>query len=171
MNVAFGSNCEELTQGTHFRIAANNRHRAAERKRSSPSSCRQARCELLLVRSLSAFWKIIADRQVAIRHRGPRDVAGWSIVGGSRDTLLPILGIEPHENIENRSWPTNYRGPVLIHASLKIDKQPCVDHGLDPTKLETGGVVGIAKIVDCVTTHRSRWFEGPYGFVLKNRRG
>jgi hypothetical protein len=37
MNVAFGSNCEELTQGTHFRIAANNRHRAAERKRSSPS--------------------------------------------------------------------------------------------------------------------------------------
>jgi hypothetical protein len=75
------------------------------------------------------------------------------------------------KNIENRSWPTNYRGPVLIHASLKIDKQPCVDHGLDPTKLETGGVVGIAEIVDCVTTHRSRWFEGPYGFVLKNRRG
>jgi hypothetical protein len=35
------------------------------------------------------------------------------------------------KNIENRSWPTNYRGPVLIHASLKIDKQPCVDHGLD----------------------------------------
>jgi len=75
------------------------------------------------------------------------------------------------QNIENRSWPTNYRGPVLIHASLKIDKQPCVDHGLDPTKLETGGVVGIAKIVYCVTTHRNRWFEGPYGFVLKNRRG
>src|SRR5215470_10597071 len=42
MNVAFGSNCEELKQGTHFRIAANNRHRAAERKRSSPSLCRQA---------------------------------------------------------------------------------------------------------------------------------
>jgi ASCH domain-containing protein len=75
------------------------------------------------------------------------------------------------KNIENRSWPTNYRGPVLIHASLKIDKQLCVDHGLDPTKLETGGVVGVAEIVDCVTTHRSRWFEGPYGFVLKNRRG
>jgi hypothetical protein len=74
------------------------------------------------------------------------------------------------KNIENRSWPTNYRGPVLIHASLKIDKQHCIDHGLDPTKLETGGVVGIAEIVDCVTTHRSRWFEGPYGFVLKNRR-
>jgi hypothetical protein len=45
------------------------------------------------------------------------------------------------KNIENRGWPTNYRGPVLIHASLKIDKQLCVDHGLDPTKLETGGVV------------------------------
>ena len=64
------------------------------------------------------------------------------------------------KNIENRSWPTNYRGPVLIHASLKIDKQPCVDHGLDPTKLETGGVVGIAKIVDCVTTHLSTHWLG-----------
>src|SRR5262249_33954768 len=64
------------------------------------------------------------------------------------------------KSIENRSWPTNYRGPVLIHASLKIDKQPCVDHRLDPTKLETGGVVGIAEIVDCVTTHRSKMVRG-----------
>ena len=75
------------------------------------------------------------------------------------------------KNIENRSWRTRYRGPVLIHASLKIDKEACVEHRLDPTKLETGGIVGMADIVDCVTTHRSRWFNGPYGFVLKNRRG
>src|SRR5262249_50285478 len=88
----------------------------------------------------------------------------------SRDTLLPILGIEPHKNIENRSWPTNYRAPLLIHASLKNDKQPCVDHGLDPTKLETA-VLGIAEIVHCVSTHQGGWCEGPYGFVLKNRRG
>jgi hypothetical protein len=27
------SNCEELTQGAHFRVAPNNRHGAAERKR------------------------------------------------------------------------------------------------------------------------------------------
>jgi hypothetical protein len=32
-----GSNCEELTQGAHFRVAPNNRHGAAERERPSPS--------------------------------------------------------------------------------------------------------------------------------------
>jgi hypothetical protein len=31
-------------------------------------------------RSLSA-WKIIADGRIAIAQRGPRDVAGWSMVG------------------------------------------------------------------------------------------
>jgi hypothetical protein len=92
---------------------------------------------------------------------------------------VKILSIRPpwaylitrgSKNIENRSWPTKYRGPVLIHASLNIDRNACKARGLDPTKLQTGGVIGIAEIVDCVTAHRSRWFGGPYGFVLKNRR-
>jgi hypothetical protein len=76
------------------------------------------------------------------------------------------------------SWAsshTKHREPKLAHQLPRVGSHPCfpedrqANHGLDPTKLETGGVVGIAKIVDCVTTHRSRWFEGPYGFVL--RRG
>lgn len=74
------------------------------------------------------------------------------------------------KDIENRSWPTKYRGPFLIQASLNVDRQACIDHGLDPAKLQTGGVVGMADIVDCVTRHRSKWFEGPYGFVLQRRR-
>jgi hypothetical protein len=61
-------------------------------------------------------------------------------------------------------------GPILIHASLDIDKQGCLDHGLDPAELETGGIVGMAEIIDCVQRHPSKWFEGPYGFVLKNRQ-
>jgi hypothetical protein len=65
---------------------------------------------------------------------------------------------------------SKYRGPVLIHASLNVNRKACLKLGLDPAILPTGGVVGIADIVDCVTRHRSRWFEGPYGFVLKNRR-
>jgi hypothetical protein len=28
----------------------------------------------------------------------------------------------------------------------------------------------MAEIADCVEDHRSRWFEGPYGFVLRNRK-
>src|SRR5262245_25052224 len=74
------------------------------------------------------------------------------------------------KDIENRSWPTSYRGPVLIHASLNIEKTECRKRGLDPAALKTGGVVGMADIADCVSKHRSRWFGGPYGFVLKKRR-
>lgn len=74
------------------------------------------------------------------------------------------------KDIENRVWATKYRGPFLVHASLTINRQACRDHRLSPEDLETGGVVGLAEIVDCVTGHRSRWFEGPFGFVLRNRR-
>src|SRR6516162_8002779 len=88
MNVAFGSNCEELMQETLFAFLV-------------PPS----RCELLLARSLSAFWKIIADRQVAIRHRGPRDVAGWSMVGGLARCVASHLGIEPHKTSRTEVGP------------------------------------------------------------------
>ena len=82
---------------------------------------------------------------------------------------LAYLITQGSKNIENRSWRTNYRGPFLVHASLNIDRRACLEHGLDPKKLQTGGVVGIADIVDCVQKHKSRWFLGPYGFVLRNR--
>jgi hypothetical protein len=80
------------------------------------------------------------------------------------------LIMQGSKNIGNRSWPTNYRGPFLVHASLNIDRQACLEQGLDPKKLQTGGVVGMAEIVDCVQKHRSKWFIGPYGFVLRNRK-
>jgi hypothetical protein len=40
-----------------------------------------------------------------------------------------------------------------------------------PTEnLETGGVVGIAEVSNCVAKHDSDWFDGPFGFVLRKRR-
>lgn len=35
-------------------------------------------------------------------------------------------------------------------------------------KLDRGGVVGVAEIVDCVAASPSKWFMGEYGFVLRN---
>jgi hypothetical protein len=80
------------------------------------------------------------------------------------------LVVSGSKNIENRTWSTPYRGPFLIHASLNVNREACRLHGLDPAKLETGGVIGIAEIADCVTRHKSKWFEGPVGFVLRKRR-
>lgn len=87
---------------------------------------------------------------------------------------LIVMG---YKDIENRSWPTTFRGSFLIHAAKKFDHA-----GYDwlkaqtellipePDKCKRGGIVGMAEIIDCVTCHNSLWFFGPYGFVLKNAR-
>jgi hypothetical protein len=87
----------------------------------------------------------------------------WLILHGGKD-------------IENRTWSTRYRGPVLIHASRTWYTPPgewasMVPDGVvlpEPGLIERGGIVGQVEIVDCVKRHPSRWFFGPYGFVLRN---
>lgn len=81
--------------------------------------------------------------------------------------------------IENRTWPTRHRGPILIHAGKGMTRAEYED-AEDPLwarggpvielpafeDLQRGGIVGRARIVDCVTSHDSPWFGGPFGFVL-----
>src|SRR5262249_5833572 len=70
------------------------------------------------------------------------------------------------KDIENRSWRTKYRGLFLIHASLALDRDGCRAQKLLAEDMETGGGVGMAEIVDCVTYHPSKWFRGHYGIVF-----
>jgi hypothetical protein len=87
----------------------------------------------------------------------------WLIVTGKKD-------------IENRTWVTGYRGPVLIHAGKtypKIDYEFNAQDWPDyPATREEmiGGIVGIATITGCVSKSDSPWFNGPYGFTLTNAR-
>ena len=85
-----------------------------------------------------------------------------------------------HKDIENRTWPTSYIGPLLIHAAkgMELDEYfQCANLarslGVEiPTaaSLERGGIVGIGDLIDCVSTHHSPWFFGPVGFVLTEAR-
>ena len=97
------------------------------------------------------------------------------------------------KDIENRSWPTKFRGRVLIHAGKKMtrgDFDACclflnrISTELAPEVLARlyrsmnyeffhylrGGIVGEVEIADCVTESASPWFCGEYGFVLRNAR-
>lgn len=82
-------------------------------------------------------------------------------------------GIKP---VENRTWPTNVRGPVLIHAGLRIDAEGIewIRENMPEVELPeyypVGGIVGVARLTDCVTDHPSPWFFGPYGFVFADAR-
>lgn len=82
--------------------------------------------------------------------------------------------------VENRTWPTSYRGPILLHAGKRFDEDGwddfvdlCNQTGIpvpDKDSMKRGGFVGISDLVDCVTHHNSPWFFGPYGFVMANAR-
>jgi hypothetical protein len=83
------------------------------------------------------------------------------------------------KTIENRTWPTRYRGPILIHAGKGMTRAEYEDVEemmfgwsndaieLPPFEhLPRGGILGRARIVDCVMSSGSPWFYGPFGFVL-----
>ena len=78
------------------------------------------------------------------------------------------------KDVENRSWFTNVRGRVLVHVGKKIDEEAIefLEYEnsvlLKPEMLFTGGIIGSVEIVDCVTSSKSKWFFGKYGFVLRN---
>ncbi|MGH8100850.1 MAG: ASCH domain-containing protein [Chthoniobacterales bacterium] len=113
-------------------------------------------------RSPSARWSPKLKTLPALSLRQPW---AWLVVNGYKD-------------IENRSWRTVYRGPLLIHASsTKADFTWETVEGIKrhdriilPEELDIGGIVGIVDVIDCVQEHKSRWFSGEYGWVLANPR-
>ena len=100
------------------------------------------------------------------------------------------LIVNGHKDIENRDWPTSFRGQLLVHAGQTMARRYYDEvvadlsaGGLWPADgpafeaLERGGFVGWTRVVDCVTAHASPWktgypFEGveSYGFVLRDSR-
>lgn len=86
--------------------------------------------------------------------------------------------IHAHKNVENRGWRTNYRGPLLIHASRRkpsLFDMEALDFiyagGPDPNTLPLGGIVGQVDLVDCVRNHSSPWAApGQWHWVLARPR-
>lgn len=84
------------------------------------------------------------------------------------------------KDIENRTWPTKFRGRVLIHASAKPilminpnrvftyqqwesfrleEKVQLMCRGTSFNPLSDGAIIGSVEIVDCVQNHPSIWAE------------
>lgn len=52
---------------------------------------------------------------------------------------------------ENRSWTSDYRGPLWIHASQTFgreDREECEPYGIDPGSLTCGAIIGCAELVE-----------------------
>jgi len=84
------------------------------------------------------------------------------------------------KDIENRSWYTHYRGPLLIHAAARAEANPrslLSQHmsrppsGNDLRNLQTGCILGVVDLVDCMRGSKSRWaIRGNWHWVLENPR-
>jgi ASCH domain len=93
------------------------------------------------------------------------------------------LIVHRYKPVENRTWPTRYRGPVAIHASASKNAEEYAEAlwGIrslwmtqsipvpplpDESVIERGGFVGVAQLTDCVQAHPSPYFCGPFGHVM-----
>lgn len=86
------------------------------------------------------------------------------------------------KDVENRDWPTRFRGTVAVHAAKGLTREEHLWASMDieersglrppafPMLSERGFIVGLVDIVGCVTDSPSPWFQGEYGFVLENPR-
>jgi hypothetical protein len=77
------------------------------------------------------------------------------------------------KDVENRTWETKYRGPLLIHASKSMDIYAPKDIFPLGTKWMdyNGYIIGKVELIDCVKNSTSRWAEkGLWHWVLRNPR-
>jgi hypothetical protein len=87
------------------------------------------------------------------------------------------------KDVENRTWHTDYRGPLLIHVSKKMHPQarwilgylqrnkmiPMGLEILDQARLQCGHIIGQVELVDCIRDSDSPWAQqGLYHWVLRN---
>jgi hypothetical protein len=76
------------------------------------------------------------------------------------------------KDIENRGWRTHYEGPLAIHAGARMDsfaETPRRTRAV-PDELVFSAIIGVVDLVEVVEESRSKWFEGRFGWVLRNPR-
>lgn len=76
--------------------------------------------------------------------------------------------------IENRNWPTSYRGPLVIHAGKSL---AWLDEPSDKDRFVFGAVVAVADLTDCrrladlpVHLQDNEHANGPWCWLLANVR-
>ncbi|HZJ54590.1 MAG TPA: ASCH domain-containing protein [Myxococcaceae bacterium] len=76
------------------------------------------------------------------------------------------LIVRGDKDVENRSWRTRHRGPLLIHAGARADRERFQDYGV-PDDARRSAIIGVVEVVDCTLERTSAWHEpGSWGWYL-----
>ena len=89
------------------------------------------------------------------------------------------LILQGRKTMDLRTYNTQYRGVLAVHASQTVEAEMCGEHDLNPDNLDVGGVVGTVQLLDVIPLDEAaynehlnahlagrRWREGLYGWVL-----
>jgi hypothetical protein len=85
--------------------------------------------------------------------------------------LGPEKGGIRFKDVENRTWETLYRGPLLIHASRKLDENFPSEQLPPGVKWEdyNGRILGKVDLEKCVRNSKSLWAEpGMFHWVFRD---
>lgn len=57
------------------------------------------------------------------------------------------------KQVENRTWPTRWRGPLVIHAGKTLDRRgfavgAALGHPVDPDDVNVGEFIAVGELVD-----------------------
>ena len=108
---------------------------------------------------------LLTTRETSVRVLSIQQPWAWAVVHGPK-------------RVENRTWGTDYRGPLLIHAGRSRERLGDYGTGEPAEKrLTFGAVIGVCELVDCVPydelpgkLRTSRFAEGPWCWVLADVR-
>jgi ASCH domain-containing protein len=81
---------------------------------------------------------------------------------------LILSGIK---RVENRSWITSHRGPLIIHAAQRCEDFDAIERQFGiriPRDVPCGGIVGRVELVDIVERSNDPYFCGPFGWILRD---
>ncbi|HEY1417902.1 MAG TPA: ASCH domain-containing protein [Myxococcaceae bacterium] len=80
------------------------------------------------------------------------------------------LIVRGEKDVENRSWRTRHRGPLLIHAGGRAHRELFGQHGV-PDDAQLSAIIGLVEVVDCTQEKTSAWHEpGSWGWYLARPR-
>ena len=67
------------------------------------------------------------------------------------------LILQGRKTIDLRTWQTRHRGPIAIHAGQTVNEAACAAHGLDPSGLLRGALLGTVEVVEVIALDREQW--------------
>ncbi len=78
---------------------------------------------------------------------------------------------DERKKVETRHWEMLHRGPLAIHAAMKVDREACEEFGYNWQTIPRGSILCIADVAKCVRFPHELAPPDEYGDFEEGRFG